>query len=141
MDLVNSLTVARGDYRYLRYRQPVACLAGDIVGSGVCVRGDRVNGKWRVQTADPFNGDKMPAIGILISKSTPTVGEMQLIGPCDIFSGLIPGKPYFINGLTIDLEIPDPLVGGYAMVQNIGHAVASDILWLPGNLNMIRRRG
>ena len=108
MHLRNPVTVAQGDTRYLRYLQDVACLTGDVIGNCVCIRGDRVNGKWRVQTADPEDVTKMPALGILISKSTPTVGVVQLFGPCESFSGLTPGSSYFINGSSISLTMPDP---------------------------------
>jgi len=139
MQLRNPLTVAQGDLKYLSYLQDVACLSGDVVGNTVCVRGDRVNGKWRVETADPRDVNKMPALGILISKSTPTVGVMRLFGPCESFTGMTPGKSYFVNGSSIALTMPDPLPGGYAIVQRMGLAVASDRLWLPGDLTMYKK--
>jgi hypothetical protein len=98
-----------------------------------------INDKWRVQKADPFDSTKMPAVGILIEKSTPTVGVVQWIGPCNIFSGLIPGKIYHVglSGLTIAPPVPGGL--GYSMAQIFGYAVAPGILVLTGNMLMTRR--
>lgn len=139
LELLNALTVARGDTLYLRYIHDVACLNSDSVGNSLCIRGERINGKWRVQTADPCDTSKMPAIGVLISKSTPTVGKMQIMGPVlNIFTGLTPGKIYHVN-LPI-LTIAPPLPGGlgYSMAQMFGYAAASDILILTGNVLMTK---
>lgn len=121
--------------------RPVACLNGDSVQDFVCIRGDRVNGKWRVEKADPDDEAKMPAIGVLISKSTPTVGIIQTAGPCTLFSGLDYAKPmYHLSTTGIQSSLPSVGVGGYVMVQQIGKPVASDVLWLTNDLRMVKRR-
>jgi len=142
LDLLNPLTTYRGDLRYLRFTQDVACLSSDVVGSPMCVRGDRLNGKWRVETADPTEDSKMPAIGILISKSTPTVGVVQLFGPViDIYTGLdLTVRSYMVGNAGITKVPPSPGGGGYAWVQHIGKPVASDILFLAGDLLMLKRK-
>lgn len=141
--LANPLTVYRGDYRYIRKRQDVACLISDSVGDLVCIRGDKVNGKWRVERANPEDETKMPAIGILSKKTTPTVGEIILIGQTDVgfYTGLIPGRGYFVGSDgRPSLSIPSAGISGYAMVQLIGYAMAGDILRFVDILNMIKRR-
>lgn len=118
----------------------VACLTSDAIGDPMCIRGDRVNGKWRVQKADALDGSKMPAVGILIDKTTPTVGKMQMTGPIrDIFTGLNPGKSYHVNSPSFTVAPPVPGMLGYSMAQILGYAAASDILVLTGNILMTRR--
>jgi hypothetical protein len=130
-----------GDIRYLLYKQDVACLSTDSVGDWLCTRGDRINEKWRVQKADPFDINKMPAIGVLISKTTPTVGTMQVIGPCkEIFSDLDCSKPVAWLGSTgIQYSLPDVGNNEFVMIQRLGKAMAKDIFWVSGSLEMIKR--
>lgn len=87
----------------------------------------------------------MPAYGVLISKSTPTVGIVQLFGPCTIYSGLTPGVPYLVaevgSGNQLVEDVPSVGGNGYTWGQHIGIAVASDLLLLHGNLSMIEYIG
>ena len=127
----------------VRILQPVACLATDTVGKWMAIRGDRVNGKWRVERADPRDETKMPAVGVLVSKSTPTVGVMHMFGPLrDFYLGLNFGKSYFIgdNGVLSE-TLPTVLPGGYALVQKVGESMSSDLLWVAGDLGVIKRVG
>lgn len=143
LHLLNPVTVSRGDERYLRYMQDVACLSGDSVGDIVCMRGLPSGDKWRVQTADPFDKTKMPAVGILISKSTPTVGIIQLFGKLlGVYTGLDYTKPCFvgISGVTQIPPIP-VIVGAIVCVQNIAFVTDEDGVFLTGNTQMIKRRG
>jgi hypothetical protein len=142
MELRNPLTVALADGQYLRYLHDVTCLSTDSVGDPVCIRGDRVNGKWRTEKANPYDDTKMPAIGILISKSTPTVGVVQVFGPVEgIFTGLNYLKPSYIVGPAgIQLTAPPTGPGGFAWVQHLGKAVASDILFLFGTITMLKKK-
>lgn len=142
MKLANPLSTFRGDYRYVSKRIDVACLSTDAIGDPVCIRGDRVNGKWRVEAANPQDGDKMPAIGVLVDKSTPTVGVVQLFGPVeDVFIGMTPGAYYFVGTSGVADVAPSAGSLGYVDVQHIGFAVAEDILLLTGDLMLIRERG
>lgn len=121
----------------------VACLSSDGVGEWMCVRGERVNGKYRVQRVDPQDQSKMPGIGILISKSTPTVGVVQRRGICDILTGLDWTKPvHWIdnNGLTSATKPTAGGGGGYAISQSVGRAVASDRFLISGSLTMYKSR-
>ncbi|PNX51468.1 MAG: hypothetical protein BV456_03130 [Thermoplasmata archaeon M8B2D] len=129
-----------GDVRWLVYKQDVACLSSDSIGDWMCIRGDRVNGKWRVQKADPRDIDKMPAVGVLISKATPTVGVIQLMGPCELFTSLDYTKPIAWLG-DYGLQYTPPIAnhGGYVMAQKIGKPMANNIFWINGTLEMIKR--
>lgn len=112
----------------------VACLITDVVGSPVTIRDEPINGKWRVQTADPSDISKMPAVGVLISKSTPTVGVAKVQGTCDVFTGLTPGVNYMVGaGGTVIETVP----GGSYWGQHVGVAVSPTTLMLNGNSNMI----
>ena len=116
----------------------VACLTSDLIGSPVAIREEPINGKWRVHTANPEDFTKMPAIGVLISKSTPTVGVACILGPCDIFSGLTPGTNYMVNaGGGLTPTVPGTSTTGSFWGQHLGVAVRSTTLMLGGNVNMI----
>ena len=142
LEHLNPLSQYRADERYLIKIKEVACLASDDVGSPVAIRDVRVNGKWRVETADPFDEDKMPAIGIMVEKTTPTVGKVLLFGPCDIFTGMTPGKALLVgSGGNLLEAVPSLIAGQYFWAQQIGHAVSDDLLMLPGNPTMIRYGG
>jgi hypothetical protein len=121
--------------------QEVACLPIDAVGDWMCVRGDRVNGKWRVERADPYAAAKMPAIGVLISKSTPTVGVLQLTGAVrGVWGALDWSKPLAWLG-AIGIQYTPPGVGSHAYVlaQPLGKAVAADVFWITGSLTLIKQ--
>jgi len=143
LHLINALTLARGDQRYLRYTQEVACLSSDSVGDLVCIRDFPTNGKWRVQKADPFDKSKMPAVGVLISKSTPTVGKIQVIGPLvDVYTGLDYTKPCFVGASGVTQTPPSPaLPGDIVCVQNVAFVTAENGVFLTGNTLMIKKRG
>ena len=123
-------------------RVSVSCLAGDQVGRLMSIRGEKVDDKWIVQTANPYDGSKMPAVGILISKSTPTTGIMIRIGDIvNQYTGLDVTKPAFVgaNGEVVQVS-PTPS-GGIVKIQKIGFPIDSDVLHLSGGTpQMITRR-
>lgn len=143
--LVNPLTIPRADLRYLRQYKEVACLSTDTVGDWVCRRDEPINGKLRVHRADPQDIEKMPAIGVLVSKSTPTVGIIQIYGFCEIYTDLDLSQTVYFLGVDGRLSTTQPVLGvdGYAFVQFLGSPVASEILLLNhgGSLNMIKKTG
>ena len=120
------------------YRE-VDCLVDDDVGNCVYIRGDRAGEKWRVETADPTDDTKMPAAGVLISKHDSTSGVMQLFGVCNLFTDMTPGQPVLVgtDGDLVD-EVPVISVGDLFWAQQIGIAVASDVLLLSGSQRMMR---
>jgi len=143
LDLLNALTQYRGDQRYARLTQEVACLSSDTVGKLMCVRDVvTVTGRWRVQTASCLDLSKMPAIGVLISKVTPTTGIMQLLGDVQgVFSGLDVTRPYFV-GPTGNLVNPAPSpTPDQVYVQKVGFPISADILYLTGERWFVGRKG
>ncbi len=137
--LPNTWTVrASTGSQWLSGQVDVACLTTDIVGSPLSIREAPINGKWRVHTADPTDFAKMPAVGVLISKSTPTVGIAKILGVCEVFVGLTPGTNYMIgSGGVLVEEVPAVSVTGSFWGQHLGVAVSGNILMLSGNVNMI----
>lgn len=106
----------------------------------MAIRDEPIGDKWRVQTADPYDLTKMPAVGILISKSTPTVGVIQVVGQCDI-AGLDWNKFGYYVGTDGSPVWPKPSASGspsgMLYLQIIGKSVSSDILYLDGNLSIL----
>lgn len=131
------------DQGYYPYFQEVACLSSDSVGDLMCIRGLPSLAKWRVQKADPFDSAKMPMVGVLMSKSTPTVGVLQVNGPLvGMFTGLDYTKPCFVGASGLEQAMPQPVAQGQIVsVQNIGFVTAEDGVFLTGNTQMIKRRG
>jgi hypothetical protein len=87
----------------------------------------------------------MPAIGVLVSKVTPTVGVIQMYGLCEIFTGLDIVRTVYFLGVDGRLSSIQPVIGpgGYSLVQFLGTPVASDVLQINngGSLNLIKRVG
>jgi hypothetical protein len=140
--LINPLTIPRADLRYLRQYKEVACLSTDSVGEWMCTRDEMINGKLRVHRADPQDIDKMPAIGVLVSKSTPTVGIIQMYGLCEVYSGLDLSQTVYFLGTDGRISDTQPIVGlgGYSFIQLLGTPVSSGILQINnGGMNMIKK--
>jgi len=131
MRLVNQLTVPRGDVRYIRKEREVACLSTDSVGDWVCRRDViTATGRLRVTRANPQDIDFMPAIGLLVEKSTPTTGIIQMFDITDYYTGLDLGQPVYFLGVDGRLSYTKPVIGplGYVFIQIIGSPVSDDLL-------------
>lgn len=122
---------------------PVACLSTDAVGDVVALRDTAtVTGRWRVQRADPLDEDRMPGIGILIRKVTPTTGIMQRVGNVrGVYTGLPFARTYWVgtDGRPTDI-LPIPDLGDGVIVQRFGMAVAPDVLFLTGEIGPLTKR-
>ncbi len=111
------------------------------VGHPVYISGNRVGSNWTVDTANPEDESKMPAIGLVIEKTSPTSGKILTGGEVVDFSGsLVVGSDYFVDYGGLRIGPPPAGGGGYSMAQHFGHAVASDKLLITGSLHMIKRR-
>jgi len=109
---------------------PAICLATDEVGHCVHSRGTRTGNVLWVEAASIYDVDKMPALGIIISKSSATACRVRLFGE-HTSSGLIPGKIHFIGqDSRITATRPTATSMQYAMIQVIGYAVDAEILHL-----------
>jgi len=119
------------------------CLAADNVGALVRATGAVVSGRYQVETVDPSAVDKMPAVAMIIQKTSPTECVIQFSGIVHgVYSALTPGEQLFVGpGGVLDDEPPDPgVLGGESFVQYIGVSVDEEELSLTPVPMLITRR-
>jgi len=121
------------------------CLASDGVGAMVFIRAAVAGGKYQVETADPSDFTKMPAIGMIIQKPSPTATEcwVQLRGQVvGVYAGLTPGEMLFVDDTGgLSDEPPEPTVPQPSkFAQNVGVALSGDIVNLDPDLTLTQRR-
>jgi hypothetical protein len=116
------------------------CTAAESVGDFVCIVDDPPNGYDVVAKADPADVDKMPAVGVIISKSTPTECLVQWYGETpDIFTGLASGKEYFVGSDSRIATLPPTPTTVPLFTQFMGVATAPTRFYLRPNDRMVRR--
>lgn len=106
------------------------CGALDTVGDLVYISGPKVGGDYSVSRADPSDPLKFPAVGVITAKLSATRAVIQFGGEIrGIYTGLTPGKVYWVDpaGLPTDIP-PSPSLGGTMRLQSIGVAMDSDVL-------------
>lgn len=119
-----------------------SCEASDGVGSLVYIKGPPVGDKYTVETADPSDFNKMPAIGMIIQKPSSTECFIQFRGQVrGVYAGLTPGELLFVDdsGL-LAADPPDPEAGTPKFMQNVGVSLADDVIELSPNRVMAKRR-
>ena len=107
------------------------CPSSVAVDDFVYITGPTVAGVIQVDTVDVTDLSTMPAFGIVIDKTTPTICTVRVSGevvPADV---LTPGKRYFVgsDGKPSD-TMPTPSSGGKAAAQAAAYALDSNILLL-----------
>lgn len=102
---------------------PVDCLVTDEVGKWVYITGPEVNNRYQVATADAFDTTKIPAFGILVSKTSDTQGFVQWLGQNNSLSGLLTGPGYRVLYLGANGDTLQQPPGGGAYVQPLGTVV------------------
>ena len=120
----------------------VACLPTDAVGDVVALRDTAtVTGRWRVHRANPMDNNRMPGIGVLLRKVTPTTGIMQRVGNVrGIYSGLVAPRPVWVGADGRPTQtIPAP-IGGPVIIQRFGLSVDGDVLFLTGEVGQLTQR-
>lgn len=142
MDVLNPLTIPRGDLRYLRKVFPAKCQPTDVVGNCVYVSGPEVAGSYQVTTADPADITKMPAVGVIESISG-TDCMVHVLGELpNTYTGLTPGKVLFVGSDgRLSESIPAPVLGGYAFVQSMGAALSAGVVLMLPSFNLTKRIG
>lgn len=133
------MAVARRNPNYDR----AECLLTDGVGAMVYIRAATVDGILRVETAEPADFDKMPAIGMIVHKFSGTECLVQYRGSVDgVYAGLAPGEMLFVSdGGGLDNEPPDPTLGDpFKFTQAVGVSLAGNSLNLDPDLTLTRRR-
>ena len=111
----------------------------DQVGDAVYIRG-QANGYYKVARTDISISTKMPAVGVIIRKWGFTNALVQFGGEVrDIYTGLSPGKVYFINSVGRPVLPPiDPAdVGGRAYTQILGVALDVGVLLIKPSDNLV----
>lgn len=112
------------------------CLAGDLVGRCVRVNAPRTGSLWHVAGVTSATiTDQLPATGIIIKKTSPTICFVQFHGtaPRNIYSTLQTGKVYVVGTDGYPATQGDtnyPLSGGTDAFQQIGLATSNDELIL-----------
>lgn len=125
---VNAASVPRSE----RILGRATCLATDLVGDCVYVTAPRVGNLYQVAKVDIAVGLQMPAVGVVAKKYAPTDCVVHFHGPLrSIFSGLVPGRSYFVGTDGRPARPGDPtypVLGGANYFQQIGVATSSNEL-------------
>jgi hypothetical protein len=80
---------------------------------------------YQVTKADPSNPAKMPAIGVVVSKSSSTVCKVQVLGEIKgIYSGLTPGAVLVVGSSGQPSHSPG------LIFQSLGVALSDDVIFL-----------
>lgn len=102
------------------------CQASDAVGDAVYVAGPASGTRFTVSKVDIDDAGKMPAIGVIIQKSSDTECVVQFQGIVrNIYEAMIPQKPLFIGtDSRPSYNIPPRPLSGRRFVQHIAHALS-----------------
>jgi hypothetical protein len=108
------------------------CLATDTVGDAVRITGDTVSGKYQVTKVNIDVIPTMPAIGIIIRKTSTTACEVQVSGVVrDVYTGLTFHKRLFIDTTGKLIEGPPARpTTGFRAVQVMGVVLDATALLL-----------
>lgn len=129
-----------------RHNQQAAlanCLSSDGAGSMVYISGPKVDGRYQVESCDPSDYSKMPAIGMIIHKLDTTTCIVQFRGIVDsVYGSLVPGERLFVDdGGGLSDTPPEPTVGVPSKyMQDVAVALADDTLDLNPNYMIAKRR-
>lgn len=117
------------------------CLATDAVGNWVYITGDDVSGIFQVTKVDVTDKSTLPAIGVIVEKTTSTRCRVQTYGEVTGLGTLTPGSRYFIGtDSNISTSLPTPPALGTATMQVVGVAISAEILLvLPGQSLLVTR--
>lgn len=116
------------------------CTSSEAVGDFVCIADDPPNGLDVVAKANPADFTKMPAVGVIVSKSSPTQCTVQWLGETpNIFTGLSSGEVYFVGVDARIAEVPPVPTTVPLFAQWMGVATAPTRLYLRPNDHMVRR--
>ena len=116
------------------------CSAAEAVGDLVCIYDDPPNGYDIVRKADPSDFNLMPAVGVVISKTSPTRCFVQWSGETPaLFTGLSSGEIYFLGANAKLAELP-PVPGPSSMfVQTVAVATSPTKVYVKPENNLTLR--
>jgi hypothetical protein len=117
------------------------CTVAEDVGDFVYIIDEPLNGLDQVRKADPANYNKLPAVGVIISKQSSDFCRVQWSGETPaIFSGLSPGEIYFLGSDSTIAEVPPvPAGGDYAFVQPVGFATSEERAYIKTENTITKR--
>jgi hypothetical protein len=115
-----------------------ACPSGLATKDFVYITGPSIGGVYQVAKADITDYSKLPAVGVVIDKPTPTTCKIQWQGEVTIFSGLIPHKIYFLDTLGQASDIP-PTPTTNLFIQVLGTALDTNVLLISPQLRVTKR--
>jgi hypothetical protein len=102
-----------------------------------------IAGFVQVTKIDVTDFTKMPAIGVIISKSNPATCVVQVLGVVTGVYGALTAPGRYFAGSTgkPSLTVPLPPAGGVAYVQTIGAALDTGLLMFLPSFDMAELRG
>jgi hypothetical protein len=141
MDLLNPLSLARARTEYPRRRLEANCLASDNAGDAVYVTGDRVGTRYQVTKVDISDVTKMPAIGVILEKTSSTECVVVTSGEVEgVYTGLTAGGLLFLDAAgTIAQSPPVPAPLQTLFLQSMGIALDSSVILLAVDFRIVRR--
>ncbi len=99
-----------------------ACTPSDAVGDLVYVTGPAIAGAMQVSRVDISTSLKVPAVGIITAKSSPSSCRVVLSGVVPS-SGLTPGARYFAGADGKPTPTRPPASPGGRFIQSVGVAL------------------
>jgi hypothetical protein len=102
------------------------CAAGVLVGQFVRLTGAPGPA---VEAADAYLQAKIPGIGVVVDKPTLVTCSIRTLGSAAVFSGLTPGKVYWLNTAGgISPAPPVAALGTVRYAQAVGYALDATTL-------------
>lgn len=113
------------------------CLSSDLVGDLVYITGPSIEGLLQVSRVDISDSTKVPSVGIIVSKASPTICRVLRSG---VFStgSLVSGKLYFAGVDGRPTEIRPVATPSKVFVQVVGVALDASSLLVSPSFNMVR---
>jgi hypothetical protein len=113
----------------------VVCLAGDAPGDCVYVTGPTIGQALQVARCDLSVWAKMPAVGVLVTKTSPTAGVVVLSGIYRPAAAVTPNALLWVGaaGGLVTVRPAAP-----AFLQTVGIALANNIVNIQPSTNVVR---
>jgi hypothetical protein len=117
------------------------CLVTDVVNAAARITGPAIAGLKQVTTCDISAAGGYPAVGLILSKSSPTRCTVQTSGAFAV-GPLVPGATYFVGFTGQPALAPLPPSGsGFAAIQSLGVALDVGVLQLSVSPTRFLRSG
>jgi hypothetical protein len=102
------------------------CTAAEAVGDLVYIHAPKSGADYTVRKADITDFNKMPAAAVVIYKISATRAVIQFQGETDLYTGLTPGRNYWVSDAGVPTLTPPTVTGGQRKYwQSIGIATDS----------------